>query len=170
LLVRNALAAVAVAVADGFALEEAVAALRNAAVEPRLKVRMSRAGSTILDDCYNASPASVLAALDVLAETEGRHLALLGDMLELGSEEEAGHRRVGERAAEVVEILYTTGARAETIARAARSAGARCVIHFPSKDAATRRLAHDLKAGDVLLIKASHGMALETVVEQLVER
>lgn len=167
-LVRNALAAIAVALADGMSLEETVAALRRAQVPARLQVRQSKSGAIILDDCYNANPASMLAALAVLSDTPGRHIALLGDMLELGEAEEEGHRKVGEMAAGVTDILYTVGPRARTIAEAARHKGAACVKHFESKEAATKALKREIVEGDILLVKASHGVALETVVAELV--
>jgi UDP-N-acetylmuramoyl-tripeptide--D-alanyl-D-alanine ligase len=166
-LVPNALAAVAVAFADGMSLEHAVDALRSANVPARLQPKRARSGALILDDCYNASPASTLAALSVLEETPGRRIALLGDMLELGPAEAEGHRSVGKRAAAVAEVLYTIGPRAKMIADAAIDAGARCVRHFDSREEAAEALARETREGDVVLIKASHGMALENVVAEL---
>lgn len=167
-LVHNALAAVAVALAEGMSLEEAVDALGRAEVPLRLQAKAAVNGATVLDDAYNASPASVLAALGVLAEVPGRRLALLGDMLELGSAEAEGHRRVGEAAAKVVDALFTVGPRGVQIAAAARAAGAPFVRHFDSKEEAARELRALLAPGDVLLVKASHGLHLEAVVEELV--
>jgi UDP-N-acetylmuramoyl-tripeptide--D-alanyl-D-alanine ligase len=166
-LVSNALAAAAVAIADGWSVEEAAAALPCLEPETRLRSRRARSGALVLDDTYNAGPASMLAALDVLAETPGRRIALLGDMLELGSEEAAGHALVGERAAAVADVLFTVGERGRLIAEAARREGATEVHHVASREAAVRQLAALLRPGDVLLVKASHGMRLETVVEEL---
>jgi UDP-N-acetylmuramoyl-tripeptide--D-alanyl-D-alanine ligase len=168
-LVYNALAAVGAAFVEGMSVEEAVHALSQAEVPLRLKARAGAGGVTILDDAYNASPASMLAALGVLAEMPGRRLALLGDMLELGSAEEEGHRQVGEEAAEVVDALYTVGPRGAMIAEAARLAGLSHVQHFESKQDAARELRATLGEGDVLLVKASHGLALETVVAELTQ-
>ncbi len=167
-LVHNALAALTVAIADGMSVEEAVAALGRARVPARLQVKESKTGAIILDDCYNANPASMLVALAVLAETPGRHLALLGDMLELGPAEEEGHREVGRRAAEVSDAIFVVGPRARGLAEAARAAGGPPVCYFESKEAAGRALKAELRHGDVVLVKASHGMALETVVAELV--
>jgi UDP-N-acetylmuramoyl-tripeptide--D-alanyl-D-alanine ligase len=167
-LVTNALAAIGVGIAEGLSFAESVDALAAAQVSPRLQVRELPSGVTVLDDAYNASPASVLAALEVLSEMPGRRLALLGDMLELGSEEEAGHRAVGVRAAAVVDQLFTVGRRAEGIAASAREAGA-SVTHLGSKEEAVRELKRTLKNGDVLLIKASHGMALDGVAGELAD-
>jgi UDP-N-acetylmuramoyl-tripeptide--D-alanyl-D-alanine ligase len=168
-LVHNALAAVAIAVVDGMSLEEAVFALSKANPPTRLQVREAPSGAIILDDCYNASPASMLAALAVLQETPGRHIALLGDMLELGAAEDEGHVRVGERAAEVADVIYAVGPRGRMIAEAAERAGAAAVHYFASKDQAALALKGELRQGDFLLVKASHGVALETVVAELME-
>lgn len=167
-LVPNALAAIAVAVADGVGVEEAAEALTGAQVKPRLQAKMAASGATILDDTYNANPASMNAALDVLDEMEGRRYALLGDMLDLGSAEVAGHRSVGEHAARVVDALFTVGPRGVQIATAARAVGASAVRHFGTKDEAVQVLRSELGPGDVLLVKASLGMALGTVVAELV--
>jgi len=158
---------VAVAFAEGMSAEEAAHALSTAEVPLRLKAVAGVNGATILDDSYNASPASMLAALGVLSEMPGRRLALLGDMLELGSAEAEGHRQVGEAAAKVVEALVTIGPRGAMIAEAARLAGAPFVRHFDSKDEATIFLKQSLEMGDVLLVKASHGLNLGTIVQEL---
>lgn len=167
-LVPNALAALAVAVASGAGIEEGAAALTNAQIKPRLQAKTAASGAIILDDCYNANPASMMAALEVLNEIKGRRFALLGDMLELGSEEPAGHRSVGERAACVVDALFTVGPRGMQIATAARAVGADTVHHFDTKEEAVDALRADLGPGDVLLVKASLGMGLSAVVAELV--
>jgi UDP-N-acetylmuramoyl-tripeptide--D-alanyl-D-alanine ligase len=166
-LVYNALAALGVAVAEGMSIDEAVGALATAEVPLRLQAKVAVNGATVLDDSYNASPASVLAALGVLAEMPGRRLALLGDMLELGSAEAEGHCSVGERAAQVVDALFTIGPRGVQIAAAAKASGAKHVRHFDSKEEAARELRDLLTAGDILLVKASHGLALGDVVKEL---
>jgi UDP-N-acetylmuramoyl-tripeptide--D-alanyl-D-alanine ligase len=166
--VPNALAALAVAVADGASAEEAAEALASAQVKPRLQAKMAASGAMILDDSYNANPASMMAALDVLREITGHRYALLGDMLELGSEETDGHRSVGEHAAGVVDALFTVGLRGVQIAAAAKAAGARTVRHFDTKEEAVEVLCATLGPGDVLLVKASRGLRLGAVVAQLV--
>jgi UDP-N-acetylmuramoyl-tripeptide--D-alanyl-D-alanine ligase len=168
-LVYDALAAIAVGLAEGMSVEEAAHALEDAEIPRRLKALSSAGGATILDDSYNASPASVLAALSVLAETPGRRIALLGDMLELGSLEADGHRQVGEAAARTVDALFTVGPRGQMIAEAAQDAGAAWVQHFDSKAEATAELRRLLVPGDVLLVKASHGLALDAVVQELLQ-
>jgi UDP-N-acetylmuramoyl-tripeptide--D-alanyl-D-alanine ligase len=163
----NALAAATVGLADGLSLQEVAAALAAADVLLRLRVLSGPQGSTILDDTYNASPASMLAALDLLAELPGRHLALLGDMLELGTFEEEGHCLVGERAAQTTDILYTVGERGRIIGEAAQAAGHQDVRFLASKEAAAAAIRETLSEGDHLLVKASRAMALETVIEEL---
>jgi UDP-N-acetylmuramoyl-tripeptide--D-alanyl-D-alanine ligase len=163
----NALAAAAVGLADGLSLQEVAAALAAADVPLRLRTLTGPHGSTILDDAYNASPTSMLAALDLLAELPGRRLALLGDMMELGSFEEEGHRLVGERAARTTHVLYTLGERGRIIGEAAQEAGHPEVHSLPSKEEAAAAIRETLREGDHLLVKASRVMALETVIEEL---
>jgi UDP-N-acetylmuramoyl-tripeptide--D-alanyl-D-alanine ligase len=167
-LVSNALAAIAVAVAGGATIEQAADALTHARITPKLQAKSAASGATILDDSYNANPASMAAALDLLQEMPGRRFALLGDMLELGSEEVPGHRSVGEHAARVVDTLFTVGPRGAQIATAARAAGAPSVYHFETKEAALDALRSTLGRGDVILIKASLGLGLSTVVADLI--
>jgi UDP-N-acetylmuramoyl-tripeptide--D-alanyl-D-alanine ligase len=166
-LVPNALAAVAVAFNEGMSAEEAAHALNTAEGSARLQPRAGINGSTILDDAYNASPASVIAALGILAEMPGRRIALLGDMLELGDAEAESHHAVGEKAAEVADALFTVGPRGAQIAGAAKAAGMRFARHFDTKEEAVQEIRNLLEPGDIILIKASHGLALDTVVKDL---
>lgn len=166
-LVTNVLAAAAAGLADGIAFDEVCAALEALDVPTRLTVRRVPNDVTVLDDTYNASPAATVAALDLLGETPGRRLALLGDMLELGNVSAAEHARVGRHAAGVLDALFTVGSLARGISDAARSAGLKAVIHCTSKDEALARVQGELRPGDVLLVKASRALALETVVQAL---
>jgi UDP-N-acetylmuramoyl-tripeptide--D-alanyl-D-alanine ligase len=166
-LVTNVLAGAAAALADGIEFGEVCAAIEQLDVPTRLSVRRSERGFMVLDDTYNASPAATLAALDLLAETPGRRIALLGDMLELGDISAAEHARVGRRAAEVVETLFTVGSHARGISDAATQAGLRGARHFEAKADAAEALAAALQPGDVVLVKASRALALETVVAML---
>jgi UDP-N-acetylmuramoyl-tripeptide--D-alanyl-D-alanine ligase len=148
-------------------LSQVAEALASVDVAERQRIIRARNGYTIIDDSYNASPASVLAALDLLAEIPGRRLALLGDMLELGAYEEEGHRKVGRRAAAVLDSLYLIGPRTAWIAEEALKGGLESVCTLPSKEAAVETISKELRAGDVLLVKGSRGLALETVVNAL---
>jgi UDP-N-acetylmuramoyl-tripeptide--D-alanyl-D-alanine ligase len=138
----------------------------------RLLVVPGPNGSTIIDDSYNAAPASVLAALDILARTPAkRRLAVLGDMLELGDYEDEAHRIVGRRVAAVADVLLTIGPRARIIADEAARSGvmAERIKTFDRKDEVVQALSSELRAGDAVLIKGSRGLALEDVVAALRE-
>ena len=171
-----ALAAAAVGLAEGLTLDEIAAGLPGAGDALRLAPRAGRNGVILLDDTYNSSPASALAALEALRSVPGRHLAVLGDMLELGAYEAEGHREVGRACAagadgEAIDGLIAVGERARLMAEAARAAGlaperARAA---EDKDEALDILVDWLRPGDVVLIKGSRGMAMETLVTALEE-
>lgn len=168
--VHAALAAATVALDRGFSLSEAAEALDRVAPSLHLLVVDGINGSRILDDSYNASPTSVLAALNLLQELPGRRkIAVLGDMLELGSEEGPGHRRVGTRAALVVDLLITLGERAREIADEARRSGLReeQVIEADDREQIVTLLTRLLRPGDDVLVKGSRSMGLDEVVRQL---
>ena len=133
-MVHNALAAAAVGIVDGLPLADVAAALSALPRASRMCVHRGRRGSTIIDDTYNASPASMLAALDLLGESAGRKIAVLGDMRELGSVEAEGHRDVGRRAAEIADVVYAVGELGRMIGKAGIEAGHRDVRIVVSKD------------------------------------
>jgi UDP-N-acetylmuramoyl-tripeptide--D-alanyl-D-alanine ligase len=166
--VYPALAAAAVALEEGLSVDEIRAALARTKLELRSRVLPGPNASTILDDSYNASPASMIAALDLLSELPGRHIALLGDMLELGPAEVEGHRRVGERAASTCDLVLTVGERARVVSDATRQTGGEA-RHLSDPGAAIDLLKSELQSGDHLLIKASRAMAFEEVVSALAE-
>jgi UDP-N-acetylmuramoyl-tripeptide--D-alanyl-D-alanine ligase len=168
--VSPALAAAAVALHEGLTLIEIADALGEVRPYLRSRILPGPDGAVILDDSYNASPASMLAALELLSELPGRRIALLGDMLELGAAEDEGHGRVGEYAATACDLLLTVGPRAEGISSAARLAGAKGVRHLESTEAAIETLRRELREGDHVLIKASRAMAFEEVVSALAAR
>jgi UDP-N-acetylmuramoyl-tripeptide--D-alanyl-D-alanine ligase len=167
--VHTALRAAAVGLVEGLTWQDITAGLRAGHAQLRLVAVSTPGGALLLDDTYNASPESTLAALNLLEEMEGRKVAVLGDMLELGPYERQGHEMVGLRAAEVVKELVLVGERARMIANAAQQAGMRpSAIHwFETADAAIDYLNHPLGAGDVALVKGSHGMHMERIVSAL---
>ncbi|RMF42773.1 MAG: UDP-N-acetylmuramoyl-tripeptide--D-alanyl-D-alanine ligase [Anaerolineae bacterium] len=167
--VHTALRAAATGLAQGLTWHEIVHGLRAGHAQLRLVATRTPRGALVLDDTYNASPASTLAALNLLDELEGRKIAVLGDMLELGPYEKQGHEMVGLRAAEIADILVTIGGRAHIIARAARHAGMpRRKIHECETNAqALDFLVPLLDAGDVVLVKGSRGMHMEEIVSGL---
>ncbi len=133
-------------------------------VEHRLQEVPSPAGYSIIDDAYNASPESMLAAFDTVAglPKHGRLLAVLGEMRELGSLADESHRRVGRRAAEVFDaVCVIQGHHARALADAA---GAEVV---PDREAAADWVRRNAAPGDRVLIKASHGVRLDELVRDL---
>lgn len=167
--VDTALRAVAAGLAEGLTWEE----IRRGLLSGRAQLRMTAAhnvrGALILDDTYNAAPESTLAALNLLADIQGRRIAILGDMLELGPYEEEGHVQVGKRAAKVAERLFTVGTRAGIIARTARQEGmpAECISEYADSRQAAEELKTHFTKGDVVLVKGSHGVHMETIIAAL---
>jgi UDP-N-acetylmuramoyl-tripeptide--D-alanyl-D-alanine ligase len=162
----NALAALATGVVAGVPLEAGAQALAGVAVDHRLQETMTPAGYSVVDDAYNASPESMLAAFQALAESprRGRLLAVLGQMGELGSLAEESHREVGRRAAEVFDaVCVLDGERARILAE---SAGAELVADLPGAREWVRRNARE---GDRVLVKGSHSTRLDEVVRELTQ-
>jgi UDP-N-acetylmuramoyl-tripeptide--D-alanyl-D-alanine ligase len=167
--VHTALRAAAVGLVEGLTWQEIVSGLRSGHSQLRLVAVRTENGALLLDDTYNASPESTLAALNLLDELEGRKVAVLGDMLELGPYEERGHEMVGVRAAEVVDELITVGKLGRLIAAAARQAGfsPRRITELEDSLQAIDFLKGRLKAKDVVLVKGSHGMRMDRIVTAL---
>jgi UDP-N-acetylmuramoyl-tripeptide--D-alanyl-D-alanine ligase len=168
--VHAALAAAAVGLELGMDLSEIAEGLHEVSPRLRLVIVDGINGSRVIDDSYNASPESVLAALNLLRELPGRHkIAVLGDMLELGSEEQSGHRRVGNRAARVVDLLILVGQRSRWTAEEARASGlaADRVIEAADVEEVNHLLRARLRPGDDVLVKGSRAMGLEQVVQAI---
>lgn len=138
----------------------------------RHEVVRAASGYDILNDAYNAGPASMHAALDTLAglPVQGRRGAVLADMLELGPGGPAFHREIGAHAATRVDFLVTTGTLGALMAEAAREAGLSGVRHAESRDEAAELVERWARPGDVVLVKASRGMQLDEVVRILQTR
>ena len=166
-VVPAALAATAVSLALGMEVGAAAAAVSGARVEGRMRPVRSRCGATILDDRYNASPASVAGALELLGRLPGRRLALLGKMAELGEFAEEEHRRAGHVAARNLAVLASFGELGRTLVAAAREAGLEDARWFPTKEEAAQSLARQLREGDTVLVKGIRSEALETVIPLL---
>ena len=169
--VHTVLRAAAVALVEGMPWDAILDGLRNTQSQLRLVAVQGPHGALLLDDTYNAAPSSVIAALNLLAELEGRRIAVLGDMLELGEFEERGHRMVGARAAEVASELVTVGERARWIADEAARAGmgAARISAVPDSAAATELLRGRIGEGDVVLVKGSRGMHMDAIIAGLEE-
>ena len=167
--VTNALLALAIGAELGLSADELRRGLL-ACQPPKMRLQIWEAhGVRVLDDAYNANADSTLAALQTLADLPctGRRIAVLGDMAELGAQSEAAHTEVGRRAAELGVQLIAIGKLAAITAQAARAAGARDVEEFSDVLEAGGVLKKMVKAGDVVLLKASRVTGLERVGELL---
>lgn len=173
--VQIALVALAAGSVFNMHIAEMLVGLRNPGVQVRLVFVSGPGGAQIIDDTYNASTPSVLAALDVLQDVPAtRRIAVLGEMRELGSVSEREHRIVGRRAGDLADMLYTFGDRAAPLAESARSVrrdgrSALEVRSYPVKEreALIEELKSELRAGDVVLIKGSRGLEMENIVAAL---
>ena len=168
--VVNALFAVAVSEELGLgrpAVRDGLAECQPA----KMRMQFWEAGGVrVLDDAYNANADSMVAALETLCALplQGRRVAVLGDMAELGAQSEAAHAEIGRRAAELgVGQLFAIGKMAPVVAAAARAAGLSRVLEFADVEAAKNAVKHFLKAGDVVLLKASRASRLERIAEIL---
>jgi UDP-N-acetylmuramoyl-tripeptide--D-alanyl-D-alanine ligase len=166
----HAAAAAAVGLGLGVPLDEAAAAFALAAPVKGRLVWREAGGVRILDDTYNANPASVRAALDTLREAPGggRRWVILGDMLELGAQSEAAHREVGTWVAALpVAGLMAVGPGMRLAAETARSAGCPEVATFASPEGAVAHALARVARGDRVLVKGSRGMRMERAVAAL---
>ncbi len=171
----NATLAIAAGELLGITPAEAANALASAELtEKRLAIKEAR-GLKIIDDTYNACPASVMSAITTLMNTEcgkdGRKIAIIGDMYELGQETENGHRQAGEFAAESgVDILIAVGDLArDYVAGAGGHMPTENILYFPEKAELIECLPEIVRAGDVIMVKASRGMKMEEIVNALTQ-
>ncbi len=167
--VHTALRTAAICLIEGLTWQDILKGLRAGRAQLRLLVVRSKCGALLLDDTYNASPASMQAALNLLGEMEGKHIAVLGDMLELGQYEGQGHEMIGMRAAEVADILLTLGTRAKTIAKSARTVGMpeNAIFEFDEADSLIAWLKENLRAENTVLIKGSRGLRMDRITMAL---
>lgn len=164
--VYDALAAYAAATRLGLDPAACAAALARYQTTGMRQHIVEKGGVTVIEDCYNASPDSMKAALSVLKELPNRRkVALLGDMLELGAASEEGHRQAGEWAADAgVDLLIAYGPRSAATARAAGARGV-ATVHCQNAQEVLQCLQQSVRPGDALLAKASHAMALEELLQ-----
>ncbi|HLS49178.1 MAG TPA: UDP-N-acetylmuramoyl-tripeptide--D-alanyl-D-alanine ligase [Actinomycetaceae bacterium] len=167
--VFNSLAVCGAAFAMGLDLAQVSRGLAEASiVSPhRMALRPGPHGAVLLDDAYNANPDSVAAALRALARMPGdRHIAVLGDMLELGEAAESHHRHIGRLAGERAGLVIGVGRYGEHVAGAARHAGARAAALADVAEAAAQ-LSAQLREGDVVLLKGSNGSGIWQLADRL---
>ncbi len=174
--VQTALAAAAVGIVNGLTWTEIVAGLQNAPGQLRLVVTAGINGAMVIDDTYNASPGSTVAALNLLddlgkdAGAAGRRIAVLGDMRELGSFTTEGHKQVGIHAASVTDLLVTVGELGRIIADEARRAGLPApAIHAAGNfETAVQIVKKVTRPGDLLLVKGSRAVGMDRIVSELI--
>jgi UDP-N-acetylmuramoyl-tripeptide--D-alanyl-D-alanine ligase len=167
--VHTALRAIAAGLVEGLSWAEIIYGLQHSSSQLRLVAVHTQQGALLLDDTYNASPESTLAALNLLAEIPGRHIAVLGGMFELGQYEKRGHEMVGIRASEIADLLVTLGENGKMISDAALISGmsSNKVQNFDTTDQVVDTLRSTLKEGDVVLVKGSHGLRMDRIVSNL---
>ncbi len=172
-LVLDALAAFGTGVEMGLSPEEAVEALKGYTPSGMRQKVVEHHGITVVEDCYNASPDSMAAALDTLRTfpAAGRRIFVMSDMLELGEIGPSCHRQVGEKAASGgVDLLLAWGDLSREAVEGARERGMRDARFFQDKAELTEELADLVRAGDLVWFKASRGMKLEEVIQGLYQR
>jgi UDP-N-acetylmuramoyl-tripeptide--D-alanyl-D-alanine ligase len=172
-MVQNAILAIAAGRVFGLSLEECAVGLASTPLtKARLQIREID-GIQFIDDSYNANPDSMKAALRTLVEldADGRRIAVLGEMGELGAESERGHRDVGEAAAELrVDELIAVGAIGAAIAHAAKKAGLQKSVAVDSPREAAELLEGSATPGDLVLIKGSRSARMERVLDEFSKR
>lgn len=167
--VSNALAALAACFVLGYTPQEMQTGLQRLAVT-KMRYEVHEVGAwTFINDAYNASPSSMAAAVETTANLyEGRKIAVLGDMLELGDAAEEAHRRIGRHAAELgFAALVTYGPQSRWMHTAAEAAGCPVCRHAETHEAAAEHLRTLLRDGDTVLFKGSRGMKMEAVIALL---
>ena len=172
-MIYNALAGALAGQILGLTIEEIQGGIESLVPVAGRNNRIETEQFTIIDDCYNANPMSMRASLDVLLAAQGRKVAILGDMGELGAEESELHRGVGEYAGEKdIQVLICVGQRAVHMAEGARKAATHNgntteVYHFLTLEEAVMKLPSILQKGDTVLVKASHMMEFPKIVDIL---
>lgn len=168
----NAALAIAAAVSCGMTLQEAAEGLKKMILtDKRLSIK-GKNGMKIIDDTYNASPDSMKAAIDVLMGTRGvRRIAILGDMFELGEHSDQYHSEVGRYAGEkAVNMIIAVGDAAIHIAEGAKPFMDKCnVLYYETKELLINDIGSIISSGDVILLKGSRGMAMDTIVKKIME-
>lgn len=163
-MLYNALAATCIGIHFGMTFEQIDKGIRKLkAIGGRNNIFKAK-DMTIIDDCYNANPMSMKASINVLAQADGRKVAILGDMFELGEKSSNLHKEVGECAADNnIDLIITIGQLSKDIHNGAKLKGANA-IHFDTKEEFFEKMDSLLKSGDTILIKASNSMKFKEIV------
>jgi len=167
--VYTILRATAVALVEGLDWDMIGKGLETSQVDLRMRQIILPNGVIVLDDTYNASPASTVAALQLLSGLKGRRVAILGDMLELGPYEDSGHHSVGETAASTADALILVGERSKTTAKAAIKNGfpESQIQWFPDSQQAAQPAVRTIQKGDIVLIKGSNSLRMDRIITAL---
>lgn len=174
--IYSVLAAASVGIAFKLPISEICENLENFKLPPgRMNLVKGINNSFIIDDTYNSSPQSSLAALETIAgislDEGAKKIVVLGDMLELGDYEDEGHKIVGQRIAEIkTDKLIVVGEKAELIARGALEAemDAQNIAYFKNKEEALGFIKNSIKEGDLILVKGSQGARMEKIVKEII--
>jgi UDP-N-acetylmuramoyl-tripeptide--D-alanyl-D-alanine ligase len=170
--VYAAAAAAAVGIAFGINLVKISEALEKyQPIEHRMNVKRGIKNTIVLDDCYNASPLSMNAALETFKEIPAkRRVAVLGDMLELGDYTIEMHEEIGKKVIGIVDLLICVGTAAKLIAESAIKHGfdKGKVIIFNNSESASKMIRKEIKEGDLILVKGSRAIKLEEVVKEII--
>lgn len=166
-MVRNALLAVAAGLEFGLSLEDCVEGLANSRLTGGRLARRMVHGVTVIDDTYNANPDSMEAALVTLTglPVEGRRIAVLGRMGELGSHAESGYQRVGRAAAQALDALIAVGPEIQPLTDMARASGLKEIHETSGTEEAATILRQIAREGDVVLVKGSRSARMERVID-----
>lgn len=169
--ILNSMSAILVGLTLGLSISEIKEGLQSYTAT-KMRLELKRKDSLlVIDDCYNASPDSMISALKVLSRYESRKIAILGDIYEMGEYAESGHRKVGEASIGKADILLTIGSYSKYIADEAILKGfnKEKVIHFNSKKDCLCTLDEIIRDDDTVLVKASRGMGLEDIVNHILK-
>lgn len=172
--VMNALAGFTAGVTLNIAPQQCADALYNFKQTGMRQHVINVRGVTVVEDCYNANPDSMAAALSTLSQWKinkgAKRIAVLGDMLELGDYSQKAHRDIGKLAAKTADILFCTGNEAEYIAQGAKEENMPEVYYEKDKEELANKLLKMVKEGDVLWLKASRGMKFEEILDLFCEK
>ena len=168
-MVMNALTALIVGTLQGVSADQIQAGITGyTPISGRMHI-VEAAGITVINDAYNANPSSMAASLNILSKAEGRKVCILGDMFELGEGEAQYHYDIGQYAADMgIDCILCVGRLARTIYEGAKGKGANAQ-HFSDKELLVSALPSLIKQKDIVLVKASHGMRLDTIAAWLIE-
>ena len=169
--VYNSLAAIAVGIENGIEIEKAIQGIANFCLtKSRMEILKNKQNVTIINDCYNASYESVKAALEYLSSINAnKKIAVLGDVLELGEFSQEMHRKMGQEVVKNnIDILIIVGEEAKIIASTVKNSAENIVVNsFDNNADASNLLKELMEENDVILVKASHGMHFEEIVDSI---